>query len=60
MRTGLIDAPDPARLAAYSEALWTELPSVLLGQFRQPVAYRKVISGLPHGQLLVFWNVAKQ
>lgn len=59
MRTELIDNPSRKALEAYSEALWTELPSLLLGKFLQPIAYRKVISGLPHGQTLVFWNAEK-
>jgi len=59
MRTDLIDNPSRDKLELYSQALWTELPSVLLGKFLQPIAYRKVVSGLPHGQTLVFWNVEK-
>jgi peptide/nickel transport system substrate-binding protein len=59
MRTDLIDNPSHEKLEAYSQALWTELPSLLLGKFLQPIAYRRVISGLPHGQTLVFWNVEK-
>ncbi len=50
MRTDMIDAPSQPRLEAYSQALWSELPSLLLGQYRQPVAWRKTISGLTHGQ----------
>ncbi len=59
MRTQMIDAPTPALLEAYSKALWTELPSLILGQYRQPVAWRKSISGLTHGQYLAFWNIEK-
>ena len=60
MRTDLIDNPSRNALEAYSQALWTELPSLLLGKFLQPIAYRKVVSGLPHGQTLVFWNTEKR
>jgi peptide/nickel transport system substrate-binding protein len=60
MRTDMIDAPSPARLEAYSQALWSELPSLVLGQYRQPVAWRKSISGLTHGQFLAFWNIEKR
>ena len=60
MRTDLIDAPSRPKLENYSQALWTELPSLLLGKFLQPIAYRSVISGLPHGQTLAFWNVEKK
>jgi peptide/nickel transport system substrate-binding protein len=60
MRTDLIDAPTRPKLENYSQALWTELPSLLLGKFLQPVAYRSVVSGLPHGQVLVFWNTEKK
>jgi peptide/nickel transport system substrate-binding protein len=59
MRSDLIDHPGKEALEAYSQALWTDLPSLLLGKFLQPIAYRKVISGLPHGQTLVFWNTEK-
>jgi peptide/nickel transport system substrate-binding protein len=60
MRTDLIDSPDPAKFEAYSRGLWDELPSLLLGQYKQPVAFRSNISGLQHGLLLAFWNVAKK
>jgi peptide/nickel transport system substrate-binding protein len=59
MRTELIDNPSRNGLEAYSQALWRELPSLLLGKILQPIAYRKVVSGLPHGQTLVFWNTEK-
>lgn len=60
MRTDLIDAPSPEKVAAYNAALWGELPTILLGQYLQPVAWRKVVSGLPTATTLVFWNVRKQ
>lgn len=60
MRTDLIDDPSPAKVAAYNAALWGELPTILLGQYLQPVAWRKTISGLPIASTLVFWNVRKQ
>ena len=60
MRTEMIDAPTPAKLDGYSRALWSELPSLILGQYRQPVAYRKSITGLTHGQYLAFWNIEKK
>lgn len=60
MRTELIDAPSPARIAAFNAALWEELPTIPLGQYLQPVAWRKSISGLPNGGTLAFWNVRKQ
>ncbi len=60
MRTELIDAPSPQKMAAFNVALWDELPTILLGQYLQPVAWRKVVSGLPVATTLVFWNVRKQ
>ncbi len=60
MRTDLIDDPSQAKVAAYNAALWGELPTILLGQYLQPVAWRKTISGLPIASTLVFWNVRKQ
>lgn len=60
MRTALIDAPTPEGMTAYNAALWEELPTILLGQYVQPVAWRKVVSGVPASNTLVFWNVRKQ
>lgn len=60
MRTDLIDAPSPEKMTEYNKALWGELPTILLGQYLQPVAWRKVISGLPISPTLVFWNVRKR
>lgn len=60
MRTDLIDDPSPTKFAAYNAALWGELPTILLGQYLQPVAWRKTVSGLPIATTLVFWNVRKQ
>jgi peptide/nickel transport system substrate-binding protein len=59
MRTDLIDAPSASKIEAYSRALWDQLPSLLLGQYTQPVAYRSNITGLQHGVVLAFWNVRK-
>lgn len=60
MRADLIDDPTPAKIAAFNAAAWGELPTILLGQYLQPVAWRKSITGLPNGGTLVFWNVRKQ
>ena len=60
MRTDLIENPSQEKLAAYNVALWDELPTILLGQYLQPLAYRKVITGLPNSLTLAFWNVKKQ
>ncbi|MBV9813168.1 MAG: ABC transporter substrate-binding protein [Acetobacteraceae bacterium] len=59
MRADLIDAPSGEKVTAYSRALWDDLPTILLGQFLQPVAWRKSVSGLVHGGTLAFWNVRK-
>ncbi len=60
MRTDLMDDPGQAKIATYNAALWGELPTILLGQYLQPVAWRKAVSGLPVANTLVFWNVRKQ
>jgi peptide/nickel transport system substrate-binding protein len=60
MRTALIENPNKAGFEAYNRALWNELPSLLLGLFKQPVAYRSNVSGLPHGLVLAFWNTTKK
>ena len=59
MRTDLIDNFSRPKLDNYSQALWTELPSLLLGKFLQPIAYRSVLTGMTHGQNLAFWNIEK-
>jgi peptide/nickel transport system substrate-binding protein len=59
MRTAYIDDPNPAALEAYSRALWTELPTLILGQYRQPLAWRKGITGVTKGLTLAFWNIRK-
>ena len=46
LRTALIEAPSGPKFIEYNKALWDELPSILLGQFKQPVAYRSTVSGL--------------
>jgi peptide/nickel transport system substrate-binding protein len=60
LRTQMIDAPGAAILDTYHRALWDELPTILLGQYRQPFAYRKVLSGVTHSIYLSFWNIHKQ
>ena len=60
MRTDVMDNPSQAKIATYNAALWGELPTILLGQYLQPVAWRKVVSGLPTANTLVFWNVRKR
>ena len=60
MRIELIDAPTPEKMAAFNAGLWEEMPTILLGQYLQPVAWRKVVSGLPISNTLVFWNVRKR
>ncbi len=60
MRTDLIENPTAAKFDPYSRALWEELPSLVLGLFRQPIAYRANISGVQHGLVLAFWNISKK
>ena len=60
LRAQMIDTPSDAVRDEYHRALWAELPSLLLGQYRQPVAYRKVVTGLTHGLYLAFWNIKKE
>ena len=44
----------------FSGALWQELPTILLGQYKQPIAWRSVVSGIPRNGFLVFWNISKK
>ena len=60
LRADLIDNPAPEKFIAYNKAVWEELPSVLLGLYKQPLAHRSNISGLLHGNTLVFWNIEKK
>jgi peptide/nickel transport system substrate-binding protein len=60
LRTKMIDEPTEANRDAFHKALWEELPSLLLGQYKQPIAYRKVVSGVTHGLYLSFWNIKKE
>lgn len=60
MRAELIDDPSPAKLDAYSRLLWEDLPTIPLGQYRQPIARRSNVTGLPHSPFLVFWNTEKR
>jgi peptide/nickel transport system substrate-binding protein len=59
MRNDLIDDPTHDKIETFNEAAWNELPTILLGQYLQPVAWRKVVTGLPNGGTLAFWNVRK-
>ena len=60
MRTDVMDDPGQAKFATYNAALWGELPTILLGQYLQPAAWRKVVSAPPTANTLVFWNMRKQ
>ncbi len=59
LRAAMIDQPTPALLDQYSRALWAELPTLLLGQYKQPVAFRSNVTGLTRGNVLCFWNIEK-
>ena len=59
MRTAMIDSPNPVLLDQYSRAFWAELHCLLLGQYKQPVAYHSNRTGLTRGNVLCFWNVEK-
>ncbi len=60
LRARMIDAPGAASRDAFQQALWEELPSLLLGQYKQPIAYRKAVTGVTHGLYLSFWNIRKE
>jgi len=48
-------------LEALNRRLWQVVPLILLGQFRQPAAWRSNLVGLVRPSLVpVFWNVEKQ
>ena len=64
LRTAYIKETDPERQRAALDALhareWETIPFVLLGQYRQPTAWRQNIGGLLHSNVIAFWNVTKK
>ena len=62
LRARFVLAPDPAAQKAVARELqlqaWQDVPFVPLGQFIQPVAYRKVLTGMVPGVPL-FTNIRK-
>jgi peptide/nickel transport system substrate-binding protein len=63
-RLALLGARTPDARKAAIDALQARyfevLPFIPLGQFQQPVAVRKTISGLVQGPYLVYWNIDKK
>lgn len=48
------------KLEELSRALWAELPYIPTGQYWNPTAWRKEVTGLVDASHLVFWNVDKK
>ncbi len=44
---------------AIQEAAFRDVPYYPLGQFRQPYAFRRDITGMVRGPIPVLWNVAR-
>ena len=59
MRTSYVEDPNPAALEAYSRALWDMVPTLILGQYRQAVAWRANIHDVTRSMTFAFWNVRK-
>jgi peptide/nickel transport system substrate-binding protein len=62
LRTAFIAADDENRqaaLAALHERLWQTIPMVPVGQYIQPTAWRRNLTGVLHPSIIVFWNIAK-
>jgi peptide/nickel transport system substrate-binding protein len=63
MRIRYIREPDPVRQRALLETmhaeLWTSIPYIPLGQFKQPFLWRSTIKGVVKANTLVFWNIEK-
>jgi peptide/nickel transport system substrate-binding protein len=61
LRTAWFDAPDLAAQQAICAQIQTRFmedpPYYPLGQFFQATAYRKTVSGIPHGAFSLFWNI---
>ena len=63
MRIRYIQESDPAKQRALLESmhaqLWTSLPYVPLGQFKQPFVWRRNVTGVLKANTLVYWNIEK-
>ena len=63
MRIRYIRETDPAKqralLSAMHEELWTSIPYIPLGQFKQPFLWRSNVKGVLKANTLVFWNIDK-
>jgi peptide/nickel transport system substrate-binding protein len=63
MRNAWFDAPDlPSQQAICRDIqaqFWQDVPYLPLGQFFQPTAYRKTVTGVPRGAFTLFWGVQK-
>ncbi len=63
LRQAYIRADDTQRKAALEalhQRLWEAMPTILVGQYRQPYAWRANIKGLVHSNIIAFWNVEKE
>ena len=64
LRGTYIEAPDEVSqgkaLEALHARLWQALPMIPVGQYRQPFAWRKNVTGLLKANVIAFWNVSKQ
>ena len=63
LRQAVLDA-DEARRPAALDALHRHLaevqPYIVMGQYRQPVALRKTVSGFLESPVIVYWNLEKK
>ena len=63
LRQAFIRETDPVKQKAIAETLhkrlWEVLPYIPVGQFDQPMIYRKNISGFVTGGMAIWWNVEK-
>ena len=46
-------------LATMHRQLWTSLPYVPLGQFKQPFLWRSNVKGVVKANTVVYWNIEK-
>jgi peptide/nickel transport system substrate-binding protein len=63
LRNAWFDAPDLGAQQAICRDIqaefWQDVPYLPLGQFFQPTAYRKSVTGVPRGAFTLFWGVQK-
>jgi len=63
MRQAFIRETDPAKQKKIAEdlhkRLWEVIPYIPVGQYNQPMIYRKNVTGMLRGGMAIWWNIEK-